>query len=133
MEKFLAACLIAFSTILFACDTKIKGEQQTDILGAMVINQPKKIDTALCKITAGNLIVWDSTINYNINLLEKSAVTTGYTITVPPETTTGAIVVPPMPDASMLQTIGTPAIIIAEDSIDVKTDSTICNKQIFYE
>ncbi len=141
-KKFLAACLIAFSSTLFACDAKVKGEPKTEVQGKMVINQTEKIDTALCNLTVGNLIVWDSAINLKVETVETIGETQGLTMPLPPEIITGEIAVLPIPDTALKETLGTPAITFVDDTVFVKSDSlkvkslpkadSGCAKEIFY-
>ena len=76
-KKFLAACLVVFSTTLFSCETKVKGDmvvpavktekvnpkEERGYVGGLMIRYdsiPEPIET--CTITSGNIIVGDLTI-----------------------------------------------------------------------
>lgn len=74
-KKFLAACLVVFSTTLFSCETKINNKEmikadardiinnQSDITGLLDL-KPDSIPAPLetCTITSGNIIVIDSAV-----------------------------------------------------------------------
>ena len=68
-KKFLAACLVVFSTTLFSCETKIKDKvetriETTDLTGLMVIEPDTVPVVPVCTTTVGySVMVIDSSIN----------------------------------------------------------------------
>lgn len=137
-KKFLAACLIIFSTTLFSCNTTINGKAVLNKqLGEVSLNETQNKDS-LSHLTVGNFLKWDSTIKINLPPPPVCEVTYGYTLTVGVIIPEAVVVIVDTINEKIPDTIltGTPILIL--DSVNhsqndaIKTDTTNCETKIFY-
>jgi hypothetical protein len=144
-KKFLAACLIVFSTSLFSCDTTIDGKQplteqiKTDSAAKTLVDPSKGM-------VGGLLIRWDSTICTQITLPVNLGATYGLSVIIAADTAqigTPAIIeqdsipAPVIADSisNMQQNLPDSNMILKPDSLKIKNppkaDSINCDDQIF--
>jgi hypothetical protein len=137
-KKFLAACLIIFSTTLFSCDTTINGDAVLNKqLGGVSLNETQNKDS-LSHLTVGNFLKWDSTIKINLPPPPVCGVTYGFTVTVGEIIPEAAVQIIDTLNKKISDTMPTGTATILLDSTTtekkdtVKIDSTNCEKTIYY-
>lgn len=139
-KKYLAAILIAFSTMLFSCDTHLQGEPAAKVeeqtLGGL-IEIPEKIDTLIGDTIYPVKPLPPPQLNV-VGVLKMPLITKGNISVVP---------VPPINEIGIIEIADTPkienkydkvgeVIFVEKDSAALKKDKTkdsvSCDKKIYY-
>ncbi|MFT3678831.1 MAG: hypothetical protein QM791_01075 [Ferruginibacter sp.] len=127
-KKFLAACLLAFSTTLFSCETKTT---LGITLPAVTMTEQKKDSVPPSPGLVGMVFTHDSTTNQTCTQIEQGEIE-------PATYLTGDIAIRPepsvlIPDTALVATADSSMLEIKTDSSKIKNlpkaDSVICNNE----